>query len=91
MVVGSSRGSNRLRYLPTALPVHFILADIGKSVLDEESLRLTLEEIIPHSSSVRIEDVGHLLVQEKPKRTAEEIARFLRRLYPATGRKVGKL
>lgn len=84
MTVGARRASARLYTITPSLPVHFLLADVGRSVLDEPSIAQTLAQI-PQATHARVEGAGHLIAQEKPKETAEGIARVLRRLYPASG------
>lgn len=75
--------------LTPLLPVHFILADINKSVLDEASIELLLRQV-RHSTSVRLSGLGHLIAQESPIDTAKAIRIFLNKTY-AVGIKFGKL
>lgn len=84
MTVGARRASSRLYDLTPSLPVHFLLADVGRSVLDEPSIEHMLTRV-PHATHTRVEGAAHLIAQEKPRETAEGIAKVLRRLYPASG------
>ncbi|KAL8281173.1 hypothetical protein RQP46_006531 [Phenoliferia psychrophenolica] len=85
MASSSRRAFSRLHTLPAELPVHFVFADEGRSVLKEEYLRDLLKEI-KHASFARVKGAGHLVAQERPRETAEEMAAFLRQTYPAESR-----
>ncbi|GAA5984293.1 hypothetical protein JCM10908_006129 [Rhodotorula pacifica] len=78
----SRRACVRLHTLPTTLPAHFIFADKGRSVLQEDWIDYILTQAIPHATSTRVEGAGHLVVHEKPRETAQLIVDFLERTYP---------
>lgn len=80
-MVGGKRAWTRLALLPASLPVHYLLADVGQSVLPEPSLDKLLSRV-GHSTSSRLAGAGHLLVQENPLGCAVEIAKLLARWYP---------
>jgi pimeloyl-ACP methyl ester carboxylesterase len=80
--VAARRACSRLATLPSSLPVHFVFADVGRSVLSEDEI-LKMLRFVPHATTARVEGAGHLIAQEKPAGTASEIVKFLRRVYPA--------
>ncbi|ORY90676.1 Alpha/beta hydrolase family-domain-containing protein [Leucosporidium creatinivorum] len=82
MAVDSRRACARLSQLPSELPVHFIHSEIGKSILSEEHIAHIAEQA-PYATVSRLAGGGHLMVQEDPLGTAKEIAKCLRRDYPA--------
>lgn len=67
--------------LPQSLPVHFILADLNRSVLPESAIVETLAQI-PHATSSRLGGAGHLLVQEDPKGMARVVLEVFEKWYP---------
>ncbi|BGP32440.1 hypothetical protein JCM10296v2_004221 [Rhodotorula toruloides] len=81
MAVASRRACARLSLIPPSLPAHFIFADEGRSVLQEDWIEYIQKEAIPHSSASRVE-AGHLVVHEKPDETASRIVDFLEKTYP---------
>ncbi|KAK4704536.1 hypothetical protein P7C70_g1681, partial [Phenoliferia sp. Uapishka_3] len=80
MASSARRAHSRLHTIPAALPVHFIFAEEGRSVLEENDI-LELVAQVKHASFSRVAGAGHLVAQERPKETAEEIASFLRETY----------
>lgn len=85
MASSSRRAYARLHTLPAALPVHFIFAEEGRSVLKESYLKDLLAQV-PHATSSRVIGAGHLIAQERPRETAELMAAFLRKTYPLEAR-----
>lgn len=81
MAVASRRACARLSLIPPSLPAHFIFADEGRSVLQEDWIEFIQKEAIPHSTASRVE-AGHLVVHEKPDETASRIVDFLEKTYP---------
>ncbi|GAA5948093.1 hypothetical protein JCM3765_007106 [Sporobolomyces pararoseus] len=81
-VVASIRANLRLATLPSSLPVHWIWAEEGRSVLPEFNIRQLVEDRVPHSTMSRVQGAGHLIVHEKPKETARQIGEFLKKTYP---------
>ncbi|GAA5899334.1 hypothetical protein JCM5296_007536 [Sporobolomyces johnsonii] len=82
-IVAACRAALRLSSLPPSLPVHWIWADEGRSVLPESNIKHLLEKVVPHSTMSRVEGAGHLVVHEKPKVTGLLIAEFLEKTYPS--------
>ncbi|SCZ89446.1 BZ3500_MvSof-1268-A1-R1_Chr9g10413 [Microbotryum saponariae] len=73
------RGSLRLPSIPPTLPIHLIIAENSIFPLGSELTKLL--NLIPWATHETFEGAGHLLVQERPKDTAEAIVRQLERLY----------
>ncbi|GAA5893666.1 triglyceride lipase [Sporobolomyces salmoneus] len=82
-VVASIRANTRLASLPKSLPVHWVWADEGRSVLPEFNIQQLVQERVPHSTMSRVKGAGHLIVHENPKATATCIGEFLKKTYPA--------
>ncbi|GAA5904034.1 hypothetical protein JCM6882_003805 [Rhodosporidiobolus microsporus] len=82
MAVAARRACDRLKTLPRALPVHFLMADAHRSVLAEDLIDHLVNEAVPHASLSRVKDAGHLLVHEKPDEAGRLIAAFLQQTYP---------
>ncbi|GAA5874577.1 hypothetical protein JCM16303_002909 [Sporobolomyces ruberrimus] len=87
-VVASHRANVRLSTLPKSLPVHYIWADKGRSVLPESNIDQICKETVPHSTMSRVEGAGHLVVHENPRLTAQRIGEFLKKTYPVTQSKL---
>ncbi|GAA5893644.1 hypothetical protein JCM8208_000847 [Rhodotorula glutinis] len=82
MAVAARRAATRLQLIPPSLPAHFIWADKGRSVVDEDNINWVLRDAIPHASWSRVEGAGHLLVHEKPDDAAQHLLEFLEKTYP---------
>lgn len=81
MAVASRRACARLMLIPPSLPAHFIFAEEGRSVLQEDWIEYIRTRAIPHSTASRV-GAGHLVVHEKPEETASRIVDFLETTYP---------
>lgn len=82
MAVAARRAARRLQLIPPSLPAHFIWADKGRSVVDEDNINWVLQKGIPHATASRVEGAGHLLVHEKPDDAAQRLLEFLEKTYP---------
>jgi pimeloyl-ACP methyl ester carboxylesterase len=82
-MTGIKRAFLRLPSLPRSLPVHFLLADINRSVLPETAIVETVAQI-SHATTSRLKGAGHLLVQEDPKGTARVLGEVLEKWFPRT-------
>ncbi|KAG0653883.1 hypothetical protein C6P46_002173 [Rhodotorula mucilaginosa] len=85
------RACVRLQTVPPTLPAHFIFADKGRSVLQEDWIDYLLTRALPHATSTRVEGAGHLVVHEKPRETAHLIVDFLEKTYPQRAGRGAKL
>ncbi|GAA5973819.1 hypothetical protein JCM8115_006010 [Rhodotorula mucilaginosa] len=85
------RACVRLQTVPSTLPAHFIFADKGRSVLQEDWIDYLLTRALPHATSTRVEGAGHLVVHEKPRETAHLIVDFLEKTYPQRAGRGAKL
>ncbi len=85
------RACVRLQTVPPTLPAHFIFADKGRSVLQEDWIDHLLTRALPHATSTRVEGAGHLVVHEKPRETAHLIVDFLEKTYPRRAGRGAKL
>lgn len=81
----SRRAEARLSTLPPTLPVHFVLADVDRSVIPKEQVKKVVGRV-KHATETRIGGAGHLIAQEKPRELAEAIAECLGRWYPPSQR-----
>lgn len=91
MAIAARRACSRLSTLPSSLPVHFLWADQGRSVLSEDIISHIHTSAVPHATSSRVKGAGHLVVHEKPEETARLIGDVLERTYPRAGRGNAKL
>ncbi|GAA6012026.1 hypothetical protein JCM11491_000143 [Sporobolomyces phaffii] len=87
-VVASIRANLRLATLPKSLPVHWIWADEGRSVLPELFIEQICKERVPHSAMSRVQGSGHLVVHENPRMTARHIGDFLKKTYAVASSKL---
>lgn len=78
----SSRAFMRLPSIPSNLPVHFVFAADGRSVLSSGPMIGRVMEQVKHATMVQV-DAGHLVPQEKPAMLADELVRFLTRAFPS--------
>lgn len=76
-MIASQRSWLRLSQISPSLPVHYVLADVGRSVLNEEQIKFTIENV-PLRSVTRIAGAGHLIPMEKPRELAKAIEKILR-------------
>ncbi|GAA5877563.1 hypothetical protein JCM8547_007732 [Rhodosporidiobolus lusitaniae] len=90
MAVAARRACARLVSLPPTLPVHFIFADVNRSVLSEDIILHIRNTAVPHATVSRVKGAGHLVVHEKPEETARLIKEVLERTYPREGTEEGK-
>ena len=81
----SLRSTLRLQDLTRCLPLHYIFADTGRSMLPEEATSYLLEHATPHATWTRVPGAGHLVSLEKPTETAHRLAEFLETTYPNGG------
>lgn len=65
------------------LPLHYIFADTGRSMLPEEATTYLVEHATPQATWTRVKGAGHLVSLEKPTETAQCVVDFLERMYPA--------
>ncbi|GAA5820525.1 hypothetical protein JCM11251_003029 [Rhodosporidiobolus azoricus] len=87
MAAAARRACARLSTLPSALPVHFLMADIDRSVLSEDLINHLVKEAVPHATLSRVTGAGHLVVHEKPVETGKMIAEVLQTTYSREGAK----
>ncbi|GAA5983710.1 hypothetical protein JCM10908_000389 [Rhodotorula pacifica] len=79
----SSRATIRLSSLTSHLPLHYIFADVGRSMLPEPATTYLLEKATPNPASwTRVKGAGHLVSLEKPRETAKCLVECLERTYP---------
>ncbi|GAA5881226.1 hypothetical protein JCM3774_000659 [Rhodotorula dairenensis] len=79
----SLRATRRLESVTLNLPLHYIFADTGRSMLPEEATTYLVEHATPHATWTRVRGAGHLVSLEKPTETARCLVDFLERTYPA--------
>lgn len=86
----SRRAHARLTALRADLPVHFILADVGRSVLPEIGIAALLGQV-PHATHTRVEGAGHLVAQERPGEVGRVVGDCLGRWFGRAGGARAKL
>lgn len=79
----SRRATTRLSSLTRNLPLHYIFADEGRSMLPEPATTYLVSTATPHATWTRVRGAGHLVSLEKPRETAVCVADFLEKTYPA--------
>lgn len=79
----SRRATTRLSSLTRNLPLHYIFAEEGRSMLPEPATTYLVSEATPHATWTRVRGAGHLVSLEKPRETAVCVADFLEKTYPA--------
>ena len=75
--MAARRACTRLEAIPPSLPVHFIFADEGRSVLNEEILGKMLG-LVPHATKARVKGAGESFVGGGYPRTSADSLLFQR-------------